>query len=137
MPFIDEPYVKIDYEETIKSIVAVWRGPIGRGPGYRAALDRALELVKARSARGWLADMLESTGVMSPEDSSWLVNDWFPRLLATGAKRFAVVIPPQALAAMQLNRLKRDVDAEKESPDVFANRYFDNLAEARAWVAKS
>jgi hypothetical protein len=136
MPFIDEPFVKIDYEEASQSVVADWRGPIGRGPGYRSALDRSLELVKARGAKRWLGNMLESTGVMSPEDSSWLVNDWFPRLLATGAKRFAVVIPPQALAAMQLNRLKRDIDAEKESPDVFQNRYFDNLAEARAWLAK-
>ncbi len=136
MPFIDEPFVKIDWEESTKAVVADWKGPIARGPAYRKVLDRSLELVKAKNAKRWLGNMLDSTGVMSPEDSTWLVNDWFPRLLGLGAKRFAVVIPPQALAAMQLNRLKRDIDAEKESAEVFQNRYFDNLAEARAWLTR-
>src|SRR5260370_26048815 len=109
MAFIDLPFVKIDWDEPSRSVVAEWRGPIGRGEAYRAALDKSLELVRTRAARRWLAVMLDSTGVLSPDDSTWLVRDWFPRLLALGAKRFAIVVPPQALAAMQLNRLKREI----------------------------
>jgi len=136
MAFVDTPFVTIDWDEPSRSIVAEWKGPIGRGAAYRAALDRSLELVKQRGARRWLAVMLESTGVLPQEDSTWLVHDWFPRLLAAGGQRFAVVIPPQALAAMQLNRLKREIDSEKENEAAFQNRYFDNLGEARAWLAK-
>ena len=135
MPFIDESFVKIDWSEEDECIVADWKG-VGRGAEYRAALDRSLELVRRRKARRWLAIMVEAQGVMAPEDTEWLVHDWFPRLLALGAKRFAVVLPPQALAAMQLNRLKREIDEEKESPDAFRNRYFDDVDKARAWLAE-
>lgn len=136
MPFIDEPFVKIDWDEETRSIVADWKG-VGRGAAYRAALDRSLELVRKHGARRWLGIMLEVTGVMSPEDSEWLVHDWLPRLLAAGCRRLAVVLPPQALAAMQLNRLKREIDAEKPDPEAFHNRYFDDLAEAHAWLAEA
>ena len=135
MPFIDEPFVKIDWEPESGCIVADWKG-IARGATYRAALDRSLELVKTHGARRWLGNMLEAQGVMSQEDSDWLVNDWFPRLLALGAKRFAVVLPPHALAAMQLNRMKKVIDEEKPDPNVFQNRYFDNVEEARAWLGR-
>ncbi len=47
-----------------------------------------------------------------------------------------MVLPPQALAAMQLNRMKKEIDDDKETPDVFQNRYFDNLAEARVWLTR-
>jgi hypothetical protein len=133
MPFIDEPFVKIDWDGQLRAIVAEWKG-IARGETYRAALDRSLELVRQHHARRWLGDMLEASGVMSQEDSDWLARDWFPRLLAAGGRRFAVVMPPQTLAAMQMNRLKREIAAEND-PDAFITRYFDNLDEARAWLA--
>ena len=118
MPFIDEPFVKIDWDAKSQSIVADWKG-VGRGAAYRAALDRSLELVRTLA------------------DAEWLRVDWFPRLLAAGGRRFAVVLPPQALAALQLNRIKREIDAGKPNPEAFLNRYFDDLAEARAWLAAS
>jgi hypothetical protein len=136
MPFVDETFVKIDWDETTQCIVADWKG-VGRGPAYRAALDRSLELVRRHRARKWLAIMLHAAGVMAPDDAEWLRVDWFPRLLAAGGRRFAVVLPAQALASMQLNRIKREIDAEKKDPDAFLNRYFDNLDEARAWLAGS
>jgi hypothetical protein len=136
MSFIDEPFVKIDWDEKSKCIVADWKG-VGRGAAYRAALDRSLDLVRKHHAKKWLAIMLDASGVMSPEDSEWLRVDWFPRLLAAGGRRFAIVLPPQALAAMQLNRIKREIDAEKESPDAFLNRYFDDVTKARTWLAES
>jgi hypothetical protein len=42
-----------------------------------------------------------------------------------------------AAQALQLNRIKREIDASKEDPNVFPNRCFDNLGEARDWPAKS
>jgi hypothetical protein len=135
MAFIDEPFVQIDWDEPGQCIRADWKGAVGRGEPYRAALDRSLALVRKYNARNWLAVMLESSGVMTPEDTEWLRVDWFPRLLAAGGRRFAVVIPAQALAALQLNRIKREIDAEKKDPNAFLNRYFDNIPEARAWLA--
>src|SRR5262249_6213138 len=136
MAFIDEPFVKIDWDTSTQCIVADWKG-VGRGAAYRAALDRSLELVRKHKASRWLGIMLEANGVMAPEDAEWLRVDWFPRLLAAGGRRFAVVLPAQALAAMQLNRIKREIDADKPDPNAFLNRYFDNVAEARAWLAQS
>ena len=136
MPFIDESFVKIDWDEQNQCIVADWKG-IGRGGAYRAALDKSLELVKKHKARRWLGIMLEANGVMAPEDAAWLKDDWFPRLLAAGGRRFAVVLPGPALSALQLNRIKREIDAGKPDPNAFLNRYFDNVADARKWLAES
>jgi hypothetical protein len=134
MPFIDEAFVRIDWDEKAQCIVADWKG-VGRGAAYRGALDRSLELVRKHGARRWLGNMLEAAGPLAPEDAEWLRIDWFPRLLKAGGRRFAVVLPPQAIAALQLNRIKREIDIGKKDPDAFENRYFDNLAEARAWLA--
>ena len=71
MPFIDEPFVKIDWDEKTQCIVADWKG-VGRGTAYRSALDRSLELVRKHKARKWLGIMLETSGVMAPEDAEWL-----------------------------------------------------------------
>jgi hypothetical protein len=136
MAFVDESFVKIDWDEKSGWVVADWKG-IGRGAAYRAALDRSLELVRKHKARKWLAIMLEAAGVMAPDDAEWMRVDWFPRLLAEGGRRFAIVIPPQALEAMQMNRIKREIDREKPDPDAFANRYFDNVDEARRWLSES
>jgi hypothetical protein len=136
MPVIDEPFVKIAWDEKGQWIFADWKGTIGTGAAYRGALDRSLELVRKHRARRWLANMLESTGVMAPDDAEWLRADWFPRLLAAGGRRFAVVMPAQAIATLQLNRIKREIAAEND-PNAFVNRYFDNLPEARTWLTGS
>jgi hypothetical protein len=133
MPFIDESFVKIDWDEQRQCIVADWKG-IGRGEAYRSALDRSLELVRMHRARRWLGIMLEASGTMSPEDTKWLKDDWFPRLLEAGGRKIAIVLPAQALVALQMNRLKREIDAEKPDPEAFLNRYFDNVEEAEAWL---
>jgi hypothetical protein len=135
MPFIDEPFVQIDWDEKSQAIVAEWKGS-ARGEAYRSALDRSLELVRRHKARRWLAIMLESTGVLPPEDAEWLQHDWFPRLLAAGGRRFAIVLPAAGLAALQLNRIKKSIDEEKDDVHTFANRYFDDVKKARAWLAE-
>jgi hypothetical protein len=136
MPFIDEPFVKIDWDEKGQCVVADWVGA-GRGAPYRAALDRSLDLVKKHKARRWLAIMHESSGVLPPEEADWMQRDWFPRLLAAGGRRFAIVVPKAALAALQLNRIKREIDSEKPDPDAFLNQYFDDVGEARAWLSEN
>jgi len=136
MAFIDEPFVRIDWDEECKCIVAEWKGNARASSVYRATLDRSLQLVKKHSASRWLAIMIESSGVISPEDTEWLQKDWFPRLIGAGGRRFAVVLPPKGLAALQLNRIKRDIDSDKADPNAFANQYFDDVSIARAWLTK-
>jgi hypothetical protein len=133
MAFIDEPFVRIDWDEANQCITAEWKGN-AHGSVYRSVLDRSLDLVRKHKASRWLAIMVESSGVISPEDSAWLSGDWFPRLVSAGGRRFAIVLPPKGLAALQLNRIKREIDSSKDDPNAFANQYFDDVAVARAWL---
>jgi len=80
-----------------------------------------LELVKKQRAKNWLADM-RKMGVVSPENQKWSNADWFPRAIAAGIKKMALVVPSSTLAQMSVDSIMGQVKGTD-----LETAYFDNV----------
>jgi hypothetical protein len=67
--------------------------------------------------------------VIKQSDQDWINQDLFPRALAAGLRRVAVVVPTRDLAMINLDSI-----AARIPDDQLAVEYFETVEEARAWL---
>jgi hypothetical protein len=65
-------------------------------------------------------------------DQEWIDTSWFPRIIAAGLRRMAVVIPKSGLARTNLEDIISRVPADKIDVEFFAT-----VAEAEVWISAS
>lgn len=130
MAFFDAPYVVIDWDEQIGCSVAHWRG-FAQSADYRQGLDKVLELLQAHKATKALADLRDQKPA-TEADQQWTNENWFPRAIAIGLNRMAVVIPKSQLANMALTKIMSNVNDQE-----FNTAYFDDVEEAKKWLASN
>jgi len=128
MPTIhyEAPHLTIAWDETCEAVLAVSKG-YGEGEEMRRALDKGLELLKARNARKWLGDSRDQR-VVAEADQRWVHDDWFPRMAEAGLRSAALLVPASAVAGLSINRILRGFGDRLET------RYFDDLEQAREWL---
>jgi hypothetical protein len=69
---------------------------------FRNILNTGIELLKQHKAVKWLSDNRE-IGPHSEEDGTWTNNDWLPRVIAAGWKYWALVVPNDVKARMNMS----------------------------------
>jgi hypothetical protein len=77
------------------------------GQEFRQILTTGIELMKKHEATKWLSDDRENS-VLSPEDSEWAMKEWFPNAKNAGWKFWALVVPTDILARMNLKQFVDD-----------------------------
>jgi hypothetical protein len=90
------------------------------GEQFRNVLDTGYEVIKAGKATKWLSDDRNNMG-LSPEDSEWGHNDWFPRMVAAGWKYWAMVVPVDTMARMNLTQFIDSFSAQGIRVHVFTD----------------
>jgi hypothetical protein len=65
-------------------------------------------------------------------DRDWIVEEFFPRALAAGLRRVALVIPKNDLAMTTVDQLMHRLPAAEVEV-----AYFPTVDEARAWLTES
>jgi hypothetical protein len=98
-------YATLIYHADEKIIHHTFHQPIG-GEEFRKILNMGADALREHGASKWLSDD-RNNSALSPEDTEWSINNWFPRAVQSGWKYWALVVPPDVLA--QLN-LKEFVD---------------------------
>jgi hypothetical protein len=98
-------YATLVYHADKKIVHHTFHQPIG-GDEFRSILNMGAETLREHGASKWLSDDRNNAS-LSQEDTDWSINDWFPRSVQAGWKYWALVVPPNILA--QLN-LKEFVD---------------------------
>ena len=63
-------------------------------------------------------------------DQDWATGDWFPRVLAAGLTRMALVVPKSGLAQMNVEAIMSRVPGMK-----LDMAYFATIEEAGLWLA--
>lgn len=94
----------------------------------RAGLDRGNELLQQHGATKWLSDNRE-VNAHSAEDTKWINENWLPRAIAAGWKYWALVVPYDSIAQMNM----------AEFVEAFYNmgvtvQVFTEVDEAMAWL---
>lgn len=95
---------------------------------FREILEAGLEVFKKYGAGKWLADN-RKMGIISAENTKWIDEDWTPRSKAAGWKYWAMVVPDDMMARMNITYY---VDFYYERG--IRIMVFSELEEAHGWL---
>jgi hypothetical protein len=96
---------------------------------FRAANDALVQAITDHHSSKVLGDSRQ-VKVMQQADQDWVNGDWFPRILAAGLTRMALVLPKSGLAKMNID------DMVSRVADRLDVAYFETLDDARTWLAR-
>lgn len=97
---IENEYASLVYLSDAKIIHHTFHKPIG-GLNFREVLNTGAKTLEKHQASKWLSDD-RANSVLSPEDTEWSKTDWFPRAIKAGWKYWALVVPQNMLARMNM-----------------------------------
>lgn len=126
-------YAIVGHNENLGLITDIWFGSFETRDHFRDVLDFICDRFDTGRYHLWLADLRHmSSGFQESED--WLADYVFPRVIAGGLMREAVVLPKQVedlppgfdVFGSASAALKKITDGRV--------RGFDDLEQARAWL---
>ena len=129
--YFNEPgLVTVGWSSTAQMVHVEWKSSVN-GSQLRTAIERGVVALSKNHGSRWLADC-QSLGPISEEDQEWLDQDWFPRALAAGLRRMAIVLPWQDVARMNVEDIMGRV------PETQMERaYFETVWRAQEWLTRS
>lgn len=99
---IENEYATLVYHPDTKIVHHTFHKPIG-GDAFRNVLDTGAKTLKENKASKWLSDD-RANSVTSSEDANWSKDDWFPRAVRAGWKYWALVVPQDLMARMNMKQ---------------------------------
>jgi len=128
--FFNRPGVAIvKWDATCHAAHIEWQG--WADPAEFAAANDALILALRRHGGSSALGDCREMKVIKQSDQEWVHQDWFPRILAAGLRRMALVIPKSGLALMNVQEIMSRIPGTKL--DV---AYFGTIEEARNWLSR-
>src|SRR5271165_5922417 len=97
---IDNEYATLRYHSDKKIVHHTFLKPIA-GDAFREILTRGIDLLAEHQAEKWLSDD-RGNGPLSEADTEWSMQTWFPKAKAAGWKYWALVVPQNIMAQMNL-----------------------------------
>ena len=98
-------------------------------PGvFRKLLTASAELLETHRATKYLSDD-RSNVVVAPEDVEWADENWYPRAIKAGLKRWALVLPATTVGTVQARTILED--RRKRGLEVEG---FDSVEAAMTWL---
>ena len=97
---IQNEYADLVYHSDTKIVHHTFHQPIG-GQHFREVLNTGAKTLEKYKAIKWLSDD-RGNSALSPEDTEWSKSDWFPRSIQAGWKYWALVVPNDLLARLNL-----------------------------------
>jgi hypothetical protein len=119
----------VRWDHSAQLVLVEWEGWADSNE-FAAVLDAELQALKQHHGSSLLADCRRQK-VLKPADQDRANQEWLPRALAAGLKRFAVVVPGSVLAEMNIRDMLSKVAVSKLEVE-----YFAAVAEAREWLAR-
>jgi hypothetical protein len=123
--------VVVKWDSVSRSVCIEWQG-WADPTEFAAANEAGLRALREHHTSRWLAD-LRNLKAIQQSDQDWITRDWFPRMLAAGLTRMALVNAKSGLAMMNI----RAILARVPSTTKLDVGYFTTVDEAREWLAGS
>lgn len=125
MIYLDEPYLKLEWQARDKLVFAYWSG-FFTSQEFRGGLLKGLEAIRENKAVNWLADVTDAK-VTTLADQDYLSYEWTPLAIQHGLVRIAYVVPIDVIAQLALNRIVSQTEG-------LQIHYFSDPRTARAWL---
>ena len=128
--YFDAPGVaSVTWDEDGQLVLVEWKG-WANATEFSELLDAEITALRKHRGSRMLADCRRQKG-LSAVDQDRANENWLPRALVAGLKRFAVVLPSSGLAAANLKER-----LGKVRPGALELAYFATPEEARAWLSR-
>ncbi len=139
-PAGDFPHVKVLFDKryakaciyTMNNVLIfelTWFGFV-ESADFRRTLDECIPYVLEFEPTHWLGNN-KLMRVIAPNDQDWTSEYWFPRLLQNDFKKMAIVEAEDIFNKRGVQKI-----VSKASGIItFDTMYFDDVEEARAWLA--
>lgn len=98
---IDNKYARLSYDTDQKIVHHCFHHELDSA-NLRAVLNSGIELLKSHNAEKWLSDNREIEP-HSEEDGAWVNEDWLPRAVAAGWKYWALIVPDDLMARLNMS----------------------------------
>ena len=119
----------VRWDESCASVMVEWEG-WANSAEFSALLDAELRALDEHNGSRLLADCRRQR-VLNPTDQERANREWVPKAIKAGLRRFAIVLPESALAAMNLR------DRLGKVPETaFQVEYFATVNDAQDWLAR-
>lgn len=131
-----ETIYESDYKKTTydagKSIIANYWTPATANMDedeYQREIMVWVEAIEKYNARNLLAQTQEFAYTVSVEMQDWTDKEVFPRMVAAGVKKFAIVMSSEFIAQLSIEQVM-----QTESGTLIPTQYFDNEEDAMDWL---
>jgi hypothetical protein len=124
---IQNEYATLVYHPDTKIVHHTFHKPIG-GEKFRDILNTGTKTLAENKASKWLSDD-RGNSALSREDTEWSKENWFPRAVKAGWVYWALVVPQDIMARLNL---KEFVDSYLDQG--LRIRVFSKPEEAMKWL---
>ncbi len=97
---MDNEYVTLTYHPEKKIVHHQFHQTV-HGKVFREVLNAGLAVFEQHHSHKWLSDDRKNSALPA-DDTAWAQTDWFPRVVNAGWKYWALVMPPEITAQMNL-----------------------------------
>lgn len=98
------------------------------GEQFRSVLEKGLEIFEEYNATKWLSDDRKNSA-LPKEDAEWAMTDWNPRVISSGWKYWAIVLPDKILGKTNMNQFIKQQNEQGVTVEIF-----DDADEALDWL---
>lgn len=99
---IENEYATLYYIPENKLVRHKFHKPISGQP-FRDLLNRGVELLAENDAHKWLSDDRENAA-FPDDDNQWIVSEWIPKAIGAGWKYWALVVPDDVMARLNMGK---------------------------------
>ena len=100
MIYINEDYLKLEWNATDRMVVTTWKGFFS-SEKFRAGLLKGLAVIAQHKAANWLGDVTDAK-VTTIADQNYLAHEWTPQAIGRGLRRIAYVVPTDITAQQKM-----------------------------------
>ncbi|MEM9828988.1 MAG: STAS/SEC14 domain-containing protein [Bacteroidota bacterium] len=122
---LGEVYYSFSFDEENGWIYSEWKGDVTADEVIEAC-KAGIDYIEEKKPEKILNDNSQLTGPWD-EANEWIAQNWMPRALAAGLKKFAHVISPDVFGALSAEELITKVSG-------FEMRIFEDEEEAKSWL---
>ena len=119
----------IYFDETINAVIMEWDG-YATSNQFKEGTELMLNTLLQNNCVKVLADIKDMV-LIGMEDQQWMNTHFLPRAIKFGFKAAAIIKPDSYFNKVAVESISYKVDKDK-----LAINFFDNMEEAREWLAK-
>jgi chorismate mutase len=125
----ESKFKKTTYDKALSLITNVWTDAEMTDDDFQKEILVWVEQIEQYKPKNLIADTRKFNYAITVEMQDWNANETFPRIIAAGVEKFAIVESKELVAQMSIQQTM-----EEEQTGKMQNKYFETIEEALEWV---